>query len=302
MQVFVSWSGERSRALAHALRDLLPDVLQNLTIWMSEHDLQAGVRWSSELSSKLSDCDVGIACVTPENQHSPWLMFEAGAISKSLEQGRLIPLLLDIGREQIAHPLAQFQLLQCDQEGVVKLISALNQLSDAPLDASRLQRTIERWWPDFSEALGKATALHIAKPSAPERADKEILYEILEKVRGISIVPIASRPVAHGIEVDTRPLVGELGITISIDNISTVGASDFLDTIWKYLVEHEDIPAFTYGSVWVLYNTRTQLPMVEIGAEYIASGGKKRDSRKLDRFGLRPGDILETRRVVKIEI
>lgn len=306
MQLFLSWSGQRSNALALALRDLVPDVLQNVDVWMSEHDLQAGSRWSTELSARLSECHLGVACVTPENQHSPWLMFEAGAISKSVENGRLIPLLFDIGREQITHPLAQFQLLECNKEGIAKLVSTINSLLAAPLDATRLHRQVERWWPDFAKRLETIGAPPDSVPKAPERSDKEILYEILEKVRAFSVPALAATPSPQGnskVAVDTRPFLGSNGGTlVVIDKANEIPATTFLDYLWERLVEHEDVPPYTYGSVWVLFNLRTGAPLTEIAAEYIRTAGRKRDNRRIDHFGIRPGDALEIRRVTQAEI
>jgi len=34
MKVFVSWSGDRSKVVAESLSKWLPDVFQDLTIWM----------------------------------------------------------------------------------------------------------------------------------------------------------------------------------------------------------------------------------------------------------------------------
>jgi hypothetical protein len=48
MKVFISWSGAQSKAAAHALKEWLPDVIQNLSPWMSDLDIAAGRRWSPE--------------------------------------------------------------------------------------------------------------------------------------------------------------------------------------------------------------------------------------------------------------
>lgn len=81
MRVFLSWSGERSRAAASALSELLPDVMPALSPWMSEHDIAAGARWGHELAVRLEDAGFGVICLTPENIGVPWLLYEAGALS-----------------------------------------------------------------------------------------------------------------------------------------------------------------------------------------------------------------------------
>jgi hypothetical protein len=85
MQVFISWSGQRSRAVAEVLRTWLPKVIQSLDPWMSDEDIDAGSRWLADVTTSLNQAKVGLICVTPENQHKPWLLFEAGALSRSIE-------------------------------------------------------------------------------------------------------------------------------------------------------------------------------------------------------------------------
>jgi hypothetical protein len=50
MKVFVSWSMDRSKKIANALQNWLPDVFQSLEVFMSDHNIQAGDRWGNELS------------------------------------------------------------------------------------------------------------------------------------------------------------------------------------------------------------------------------------------------------------
>src|SRR5207253_2371159 len=82
MKVFISWSGPASRDVATALRKYLPCMLQGLQVFMSQHDLESGSRWAVGLTSELSETNFGLICLTPDNLLSPWLLFEAGAITK----------------------------------------------------------------------------------------------------------------------------------------------------------------------------------------------------------------------------
>ena len=91
MKVFISWSGKRSQALANMLRDWLPNVIQAIKPWMSDVDIDKGSRWSKDIALQLEESKVGIICLTPENLEAPWILFEAGALSKSLEKTYVCP-------------------------------------------------------------------------------------------------------------------------------------------------------------------------------------------------------------------
>ena len=82
MKVFLSWSGERSRAVAEALREWLPFINAEIQPWMSGTDIEPGARWSNAIAEELDAISIGIVCVTRENQSSPWLNFEAGALAR----------------------------------------------------------------------------------------------------------------------------------------------------------------------------------------------------------------------------
>lgn len=60
MKVFISWSGERSQALAQALRDWLPMVLYYVEPWLSHSDIEAGERWAHEVAKELEVSKFGI--------------------------------------------------------------------------------------------------------------------------------------------------------------------------------------------------------------------------------------------------
>src|ERR1700730_4739337 len=109
MKVFVSWSGDRSKAVASALKHWLPFVFQGLDVWMSEQNIQAGAKWGTELGKALGECKLGIICLTPESLQSRWLTFEAGALSTAIDGSRVIPYRFQLRRSDISPPLSQFQ-------------------------------------------------------------------------------------------------------------------------------------------------------------------------------------------------
>jgi hypothetical protein len=93
--VFISWSGDRSKWIAEALREWLPLVVQAAKPWMSSKDIDKGARGLQEISEKLERAKIGIVCLTPENLNVPWVLFEAGALSKTIDdETRLCTLLL----------------------------------------------------------------------------------------------------------------------------------------------------------------------------------------------------------------
>jgi hypothetical protein len=65
MKVFLSWSGDTSKAIASALHDWLRFVFPEVIWWMSDRDIQAGQRWADELDRQLEATNFGILCLVP---------------------------------------------------------------------------------------------------------------------------------------------------------------------------------------------------------------------------------------------
>ena len=93
MKVFISWSGEISHKVAMALHRWLPSVIQALEPYISSEDIAKGTRGIADISEALEHSSFGILCLTKDNIYAPWLIFEAGALSKSVKQGRVAPFL-----------------------------------------------------------------------------------------------------------------------------------------------------------------------------------------------------------------
>jgi hypothetical protein len=81
--VFISWSGQRSKRAAQVLAGWLLQVIQCAKPWMSDKDIESGTVSIEEIVRNLDDVKVGILCPTPENLAEPWINFEAGALLKT---------------------------------------------------------------------------------------------------------------------------------------------------------------------------------------------------------------------------
>lgn len=154
MNVFISWSGNRSRAVAQSLRSWLPAVLQHVTPWLSNRDIEPGSRWARDLADLLERTHVGIVCLTRENCESPWIIYEAGALSKSVSTSRVIPYLIDIEPSSLRGPLAAFQAVQANKAGTWELISCVHKAIEGQAQAlSVVQSVFEAMWPQFEMEL-----------------------------------------------------------------------------------------------------------------------------------------------------
>ncbi len=185
MKVFISWSGEQSEALAKALHRWLPLVLHYVDPWLSQADINAGERWGTKVAGELSLTNFGIICVTKSNINAPWLLFESGALAKSMEEGRVIPLLLDIDLKDIAGPLAQFQAKKIEKNGIKDVISAINKIAQNPVLDVRLEQLFESLWSGLETDITNIPKNHT--PTKKTRPDSEILEELVSGVRGLEM-------------------------------------------------------------------------------------------------------------------
>ena len=126
MKVFLSWSGNLSHQVACVLKGWLPCVIQSVKPWVSSEDIEKGTRWSTDIAKELKDTAYGIFCITKDNLGAPWVNFEAGAISKLIDEANVSPFLIDMKKSDVQGPLAQFQLTVLDKEDASKLVHSIN--------------------------------------------------------------------------------------------------------------------------------------------------------------------------------
>ncbi|MFJ8434341.1 TIR domain-containing protein [Kitasatospora sp. NPDC094019] len=188
MKLFLSWSGQRARMTAEALRSWLPDVLQHVDPWLSSQDIAVGGRATQEIATKLSEANFGIICTTPENQGSPWLNYEAGAVSNQVG-GSVVPFLIGMRVAELTSPLSQFQAVLGDNEDeVLKFLADLNSTAGSPaIPRDRLDRAFRRSWPEFESRMRDIHTLHPQSGSsdAVERSEADMTEETLLIVRSL---------------------------------------------------------------------------------------------------------------------
>ncbi|MBQ3180230.1 MAG: toll/interleukin-1 receptor domain-containing protein [Firmicutes bacterium] len=188
MKVFISWSGNKSHRVGLIFREWLPSVIQSIEPYVSSEDIDKGARWSTDIAKELENSTFGILCVTKENLHAPWLSFEAGALSKTMDKSFVTPFLFDIKRSEVNGPILQFQSTIFEKDDIKKLLQTLNKAcGENGITEIMLDKAFEVWYPTLSKELN---ALHDMDEASIEDIHSEaeiqssaIMEEILELSR-----------------------------------------------------------------------------------------------------------------------
>jgi hypothetical protein len=267
LKIFISWSAQRSLAVAEALRDWLPNVFQMVDPWLSAADMEKGVKWRQLITGELERTDFGLICLTPENLTSPWLLFEAGALAKKAES-RICTYLFDVKYEDVKDPFSQFQHTVATEVDTKKLIGTINiaMPAGASLPVERLEKAFEMWWPQLRDRLAG-----IPKPSAPvdsERTDSDKISEILTRVRALESVLVTREISAASEAVATL----HADISAKLNRLTELHAKR--DTLYRALTEisaRVDVLQNTGGSFSEIADLRHTLKAIE--AELVAVEG-----------------------------
>lgn len=183
MKVFLSWSGDRSKAAAEKLGEWLAQVIQAVEPWVSP-GIEKGARWQSEIADRLGEAKVGIVCLTSSNLTAPWILFEAGALSKTKES-YVCTFLLDVTPADVEPPLGQFQHTVFTRDDVLKLVQTINKAVNACaerfLNDQNLVAVFDTFWPQLETRLNKIK--NQAEARTAPRPDRELLKEALEILR-----------------------------------------------------------------------------------------------------------------------
>jgi DNA-binding PadR family transcriptional regulator len=183
MRVMLCWSGARGKAVAAALRDWLPSVIQFVEPWMSEEDIEKGSRWEPELDKQLESANFGILCLTPESLKALYIHYEAGALSKIVNESHVCPYLIGLEPTTIVGPLTKFQAARANKEDTFKLIKTINStIVTGSLSEELLSKAFNKWWPDLELYLSQIIQ-NSQEQIESKRSDGDMIKEVLEIVR-----------------------------------------------------------------------------------------------------------------------
>jgi TIR domain len=183
MKLFISWSGDVSKEIAGDFREWLPLINQTIEPYMSSEDIEKGTHWSSSIRRELEVSSFGILILTPENTESTWLHFEAGAIAKSVAEGRVAPILFNLRQSDIAQPLSLFQATLFEKEEMLRLMKTINQAAGTEArDEKQLDTVFQSFWPNLRKSVEPKLEKLRQHPPKKEREKIEsdrILQELL---------------------------------------------------------------------------------------------------------------------------
>lgn len=217
-KVFISWSGPLSQKLGEALRNWLPSALQFVKPYFSPEDIEKGAKWGSEIAKELETSNIGVICLTRDNTEKPWILFEAGALSKSLERGRVCTLLFGVDPSDVKGPLTSFQATRFAKDDFKRLFTAINSAAEeSRLDTTVLDNVFDMWWPKLEAEINSILKSNDTAIKKERRSERDILEELLELTRMNS--SRSARPrISEHVVVDLVSSLDELQFVLMHEN------------------------------------------------------------------------------------
>ena len=175
MRIFLSWSGDRSKAAALGLKSLLESTFPDaVDVFISDH-IDAGDTWARTTRKRAGA--VSIWCSVPDaGQLSSALAAIRGrGHREKFGSTRVVPYLIDdLPAAADRSPLAQFQHVKASREGTLRLVKSINAVRENPqINEQKLETLFKGWWRDFEDTLN---ALPVSAGKQPNpRSDRELL-------------------------------------------------------------------------------------------------------------------------------
>ncbi len=140
---------------------------------MSSENIDKGERWAMDIATQLQETHYGIICVTPQNLEAPWLLFESGALSKSMNHSKVLPIIFGLEQSDLTKsPLLQFQVSSFSKSEIKKVLTSIN--NSAPdaesVSAEVLNKSFERAWSELEDGINQPDIQNLLKEAAKKKA------------------------------------------------------------------------------------------------------------------------------------
>lgn len=148
----------------------------------------------------------------------PWLLFEAGGLAKSLDDGCVIPLLVDIDASEVTGPLTQFQCQKLDKNGMWSVIESINRKLTTPVSNDRLRKAFEVFWPEL-----ESTRRQLLEESASTATEEN---DGLAQTTKSELAAVATEQILSRLATIETLIVSQSGATETKGIVVTTGRSN----------------------------------------------------------------------------
>lgn len=231
MKLFISWSGEKSKQVAIAFKDWLPSMIQAVEPFVSSEDVEKGTRGINRVFKELQNSNFGLLCFTKENPENPWILFEAGALSKMVDQENYVaPFLFGIDHDEIPAPIKEFQYTCFEREDIWKLVRVINKAcGEEGRPEENLKKTFEYLYPVLErdlnmikdrldeiisadtftpEACGKIIAVALNTKKGRDSHLSDLIADINGYIEGASNTPVIYNGMGQWFRLNNRMVDG----------------------------------------------------------------------------------------------
>jgi len=239
VQVFISWSGLLSKAIAGTLAEWIPTVIQSVRTYYTPNDTEKGSRWFEEIAQQLEASAFGVVVLTRSNLEKPWIHFEAGALISRLER-KVSPLLIQVTETDLKPPLSLLNATQFEKDDVRRLVGNINdQLGDHRVRLDALDRVFEKFWPELLSAVEGHVlrAKEVPKPSPSKRDQTEVLEELVSIVRDLQRRPHLGTTSGGTLTSISRRLISTFA-QVTGNIADTIEREECLDVLSKVTEEY----------------------------------------------------------------
>ena len=200
--------------LAEAFSKLLKSVSAGMIKTFRSSDkkgaegIDFGDEWYKRLMAMLQSTSDVVCLFTERSLDRPWILFEAGALSKKLKaaETRVCTYLHALEYASVNPPLSMFQHTLANKEDTRRLIHDIRKFSKATVTEEGMNKLFDAMWPELELALNAAPP----PEKATSRDLREMMAEMLVEVRqSAKDIQLLRSSVASSAQTESRAAVRE---------------------------------------------------------------------------------------------